>query len=358
MKLLPVSLGDRSYDIHIAPGRLDDTGKLCQQVLPRATRLAVVTDDTVGGLYAHRLLQSLWARGYTASVISLPAGEQTKSLHNLGVLYDSFMEMGLTRTDAVVALGGGVVGDLAGFAAATILRGVDFVQVPTTLLAQVDSSVGGKVAIDLPAGKNLAGAFWQPRLVVMDPEVLDTLEDKTFSDGMAEVIKYGCIRDAAFFRALEKTPSRRAVMENIESVLYTCCDLKRAVVEKDERDTGERMVLNFGHTLGHAYEKAGHYETWTHGQAVAASMCLAARLGAALGVTPAGVPERVEALVSAFGLPTRIPCTQADYAAAVGLDKKGTGEQITLVLLEDLGRAVLHRMSKRELLGLLEGCAE
>ena len=358
MKLLPVSLGDRSYDIHIAPGRLDDTGKLCQQVLPRATRLAVVTDDTVGGLYAHRLLQSLWARGYTASVISLPAGEQTKSLYNLGVLYDSFMEMGLTRTDAVVALGGGVVGDLAGFAAATILRGVDFVQVPTTLLAQVDSSVGGKVAIDLPAGKNLAGAFWQPRLVVMDPEVLDTLEDKTFSDGMAEVIKYGCIRDAAFFRALEKTPSRRAVMENIESVLYTCCDLKRAVVEKDERDTGERMVLNFGHTLGHAYEKAGHYETWTHGQAVAAGMCLAARLGAALWVTPAGVPERVEALVSAFGLPTRIPCTQADYAAAVGLDKKGTGEQITLVLLEDLGRAVLHRMSKRELLGLLEGCAE
>lgn len=358
MKLLPVSLGDRSYDIHIAPGRLDDTGKLCQQVLPRATRLAVVTDDTVGGLYAHRLLQSLWARGYTASVISLPAGEQTKSLHNLGVLYDSFMEMGLTRTDAVVALGGGVVGDLAGFAAATILRGVDFVQVPTTLLAQVDSSVGGKVAIDLPAGKNLAGAFWQPRLVVMDPEVLNTLDDKTFSDGMAEVIKYGCIRDAAFFRALEETPSRRAVMENIESVLYTCCDLKRAVVEKDERDTGERMVLNFGHTLGHAYEKAGHYETWTHGQAVAAGMCLAARLGAALGVTPAGVPERVEALVSAFGLPTRIPCTQADYAAAVGLDKKGTGEQITLVLLEDLGRAVLHRMSKRELLGLLEGCAE
>lgn len=358
MKLLPVSLGDRSYDIHIAPGRLDDTGKLCQQVLPRATRLAVVTDDTVGGLYAHRLLQSLWARGYTASVISLPAGEQTKSLYNLGVLYDSFMEMGLTRTDAVVALGGGVVGDLAGFAAATILRGVDFVQVPTTLLAQVDSSVGGKVAIDLPAGKNLAGAFWQPRLVVMDPEVLDTLDDKTFSDGMAEVIKYGCIRDAAFFRALEKTPSRRAVMENIESVLYTCCDLKRAVVEKDERDTGERMVLNFGHTLGHAYEKAGHYETWTHGQAVAAGMCLAARLGAALGVTPAGVPERVEALVSAFGLPTRIPCTQADYAAAVGLDKKGTGEQITLVLLEDLGRAVLYRMSKRELLGLLEGCAE
>ena len=358
MKTLHVGLDDRSYDIHIAPGLLSQAGALCRAALPRAGRLAVVTDSHVGPLYGETIMSSLAGAGFQAELVTIPAGESSKCLSMLGRLYDSFMEMGLTRTDAVVALGGGVVGDLAGFAAATILRGVDFVQVPTTLLAQVDSSVGGKVAIDLPAGKNLAGAFWQPRLVVMDPEVLDTLEDKTFSDGMAEVIKYGCIRDAAFFRALEKTPSRRAVMENIESVLYTCCDLKRAVVEKDERDTGERMVLNFGHTLGHAYEKAGHYETWTHGQAVAAGMCLAARLGAALGVTPAGVPERVEALVSAFGLPTRIPCTQADYAAAVGLDKKGTGEQITLVLLEDLGRAVLHRMSKRELLGLLEGCAE
>ena len=358
MKTLTVDLPGRAYDIRIQRGLLDQAGAHIRAVLPRASRLFVVTDTNVLPLYHARVRDALREAGFQTQACAVPAGEASKSAGQLSDLWERMMAFGLTRTDAVVALGGGVVGDLAGFAAATILRGVDFVQVPTTLLAQVDSSVGGKVAIDLPAGKNLAGAFWQPRLVVMDPEVLDTLEDKTFSDGMAEVIKYGCIRDAAFFRALEKTPSRRAVMENIESVLYTCCDLKRAVVEKDERDTGERMVLNFGHTLGHAYEKAGHYETWTHGQAVAAGMCLAARLGAALGVTPAGVPERVEALVSAFGLPTRIPCTQADYAAAVGLDKKGTGEQITLVLLEDLGRAVLHRMSKRELLGLLEGCAE
>ena len=357
-KTLTVALPGREYQIEIQRGLLDHAGERCRALLPRARKLAVVTDSHVLPLYLERTADSLKRAGFQVRCCSVPAGEAAKSPEQLVLLWEKMMDFGMTRTDGVVALGGGVVGDLAGFAAATILRGVDFVQVPTTLLAQVDSSVGGKVAIDLPAGKNLAGAFWQPRLVVMDPEVLDTLEDKTFSDGMAEVIKYGCIRDAAFFRALEKTPSRRAVMENIESVLYTCCDLKRAVVEKDERDTGERMVLNFGHTLGHAYEKAGHYETWTHGQAVAAGMCLAARLGAALGVTPAGVPERVEALVSAFGLPTRIPCTQADYAAAVGLDKKGTGEQITLVLLEDLGRAVLHRMSKRELLGLLEGCAE
>ena len=358
MKTLTVALPGREYDILIERGLLAQTGERCRAVLPRAKKIAVVSDSNVAPLYGQATLDSLTAAGFETRLFPIPAGESSKNAGQLSQLWEDFMEFGLTRTDAVVALGGGVVGDLTGFAAATVLRGVDFVQIPTTLLAQVDSSVGGKVAIDLPAGKNLAGAFWQPRLVVMDPEVLDTLEDKTFSDGMAEVIKYGCIRDAAFFRALEKTPSRRAVMENIESVLYTCCDLKRAVVEKDERDTGERMVLNFGHTLGHAYEKAGHYETWTHGQAVAAGMCLAARLGAALGVTPAGVPERVEALVSAFGLPTRIPCTQADYAAAVGLDKKGTGEQITLVLLEDLGRAVQHRMSKRELLGLLEGCAE
>lgn len=357
MKTLAVNTS-RPYEIKIGRGSLDQAGVLCRQAIPNARKLTIVTDSRVLPLYLARTADSLEQMGFQIQCLTVPAGEASKSAEQLVILWEKMMAFGMTRTDAVVALGGGVVGDLAGFAAATLLRGVDYVQIPTTLLSQVDSSVGGKVAIDLRAGKNLAGAFWQPSLVIIDPGCLDTLPDRTFSDGMAEVIKYGCIRDAAFFRALEKTPSRRAVMENIESVLYTCCDLKRAVVEKDERDTGERMVLNFGHTLGHAYEKAGHYETWTHGQAVAAGMCLAARLGAALGVTPAGVPERVEALVSAFGLPTRIPCTQADYAAAVGLDKKGTGEQITLVLLEDLGRAVLHRMSKRELLGLLEGCAE
>ncbi len=355
MKTLSIALAERSYDIHIGAGLLDSVGKLCQQVLPKAVRLAVVTDDTVGALYAHRVLQSLWGKGYTASVISLPPGEQTKCLDSLGVLYDAFMELGLTRTDAVVALGGGVVGDLAGFAAATILRGVDFVQIPTTLLAQVDSSVGGKVAIDLPAGKNLAGAFWQPRLVVMDPLVLHTLTDETFADGMAEVLKYGCILDTAFFQTLETAPSRQAVMGQIESVLHTCCDLKRQVVEKDERDTGERMLLNFGHTLGHAYEKAGNYERWTHGQAVAAGMCLAARLGVALGVTPADVPGRIEALAACFGLPTAIDCTMEDYTHAIGLDKKGSGDSIALILLSRMGQAVPYRMEKRALLGLLEG---
>lgn len=353
MKILHVGLADRSYDIHIAPGLLREAGTYCRAVLPRARRLALVSDSNTAPLYARDVLESLAGAGFQARLVQVPAGESSKSLKMLGDLYDAFSAQGLTRTDAVLALGGGVVGDLAGFAAATFLRGVDFVQLPTTLLAQVDSSVGGKVAIDLPAGKNLAGAFWQPRLVLMDTDALSTLDGKTFSDGMAEVIKYGCIRDRAFFHLLEEHPSRAAVMEHIESVLYNCCDIKRDVVEKDERDTGERMVLNFGHTLGHAYEKAGHYETWTHGQAVAAGMVLAARLGVTLGVTPPGVPERIDALVTAFGLPDVIPCTHGDYASAIGLDKKGSGDDITLILLSGLGKAVLHKLPKAELLDML-----
>ncbi|MCI2106105.1 MAG: 3-dehydroquinate synthase [Intestinimonas sp.] len=353
-KILQVSLGDRSYDIHIGTDLLDQAGALCRRALPRAGRVAVVTDSNVGPLYGTRVLESLTAAGFTPGLITVPAGESSKCLARLGELYDAFTNMGLTRTDAVVALGGGVVGDLSGFAAATILRGVDFIQIPTTLLAQVDSSVGGKVAIDLPAGKNLAGAFWQPRLVVMDPACLNTLTDDTFADGMAEVIKYGCIFDRDFLSRLAAAPSRAGVMGQIQSVLYTCCDLKRKVVEQDERDTGARMLLNFGHTLGHAYERAGHYETWTHGQAVAAGMCLAAGLGQRLGVTPAGTEKKLRALVTAFGLPAEISCSMPDYAAAIGLDKKGVGGDISLILLAGPGCAVIHPMKKSELLSLLE----
>ena len=218
------------------------------------------------------------------------------------------------------------------------------------LLAQVDSSVGGKVAVDLEHGKNLAGAFWQPRLVLMDPEVLDILPLPVFMEGMAEVVKYGCIRDAAFFDFLAARPSRAELMAEMEHILYTCCAIKRSVVEQDERDTGERMLLNFGHTLGHAYELAGHYTEWSHGAAVAAGMCAAARLGVRLGVTPAELPERLEEALSALGLPTAIPCTAADYAAAVGLDKKGAGEDVSVILLERMGHAVPHRMPKAQLL--------
>ena len=353
MKTLTVALPGREYDILIQRGLLSRAGERIRSVLPKAGRLAVVSDSNVAPLYARTVLDSLSAAGFACKLFTVPAGESSKCAAQLSALWEGFMEFGLTRADGVVALGGGVVGDLAGFAAATALRGVAFVQIPTTLLAQVDSSVGGKVAIDLAAGKNLAGAFYQPKLVLMDPDVLDTLPDAVFADGMAEVVKYGFIADEAFLHKLEGAASRTGLMEDIESVLCTCCDIKRRVVVEDELDTGARMILNFGHTLGHAYELAGKYETWTHGRAVAAGMVRAAEVGAALGVTPPELPGRIAALVGALGLPGRIACTSAQYEAAVGLDKKGAGESITLILPDRPGHVIPYKIKKSELLALL-----
>ncbi len=354
MTTLTVALPGREYDILIQRGLLSQAGERVRAALPGGRRLAVVSDTNVGPLYYNRVKASLEAAGFECGFFPVPAGEKSKNPSQLARLWEDFMNFGLTRTDGVAALGGGVVGDLAGFAAATILRGVPFVQIPTTLLAQVDSSVGGKTAIDLKAGKNLAGVFCQPKLVLMDPETLDTLPLPVFMDGMAEVVKYGCIWDEDFFHFLAARPSRQALMADIEHILYTCCDIKRKVVMEDELDTGLRMILNFGHTLGHAYELAGHYVEWTHGQAVAAGMCAAARLGIGLGITPADVPGRIEGVLGALGLPTRISCSRSDYAAAIGLDKKGAGADITLILLDRIGRAVPHKLPKEELLRLLD----
>ena len=358
MKTLSVTLPGRSYDILIGSGLLARAAEHLRPVLPRAKRLFVVTDSNVAPIYLSALIPGLARAGFETACREIPAGEGSKSPAMLSALWEDMMDFGLTRTDAVVALGGGVVGDLAGFAASTILRGVDFVQIPTTLLAQVDSSVGGKVAVDLAHGKNLAGAFWQPKLVLMDPDTLDTLDDRTFADGMAEVIKYGCILDKAFFDFLALRPSRGEIMEEIEHVLYTCCDLKRMVVEEDERDTGRRMLLNFGHTVGHAFEKMGNYQTWTHGQAVAAGMCVAAKLGLALGT--GGTEDDLQALtklLQAFDLPVHIPCSDADWAVmeeTVGLDKKSTGDSISLILLEAMGKAKAVKMKKTEVLAQLD----
>lgn len=358
MKTLRVNLGPRSYDIQIAPGLLDRAGGEIKAVCPKARTLFVVTDSNVAPLYLSRVVDSLKGAGFRVASLSVPAGESSKSADNLVTLWEAMMAKGLTRTDAVVALGGGVVGDLAGFAAATVLRGVDFIQIPTTLLAQVDSSVGGKVAIDLHAGKNLAGAFWQPKLVLMDPETLNTLPDRIFCDGMAEVIKYGCIRDKDFFDFLRAHPSRAEIMANIEHVLYTCCEIKRIVVEKDERDTGLRMILNFGHTIGHAYELAGNYETWSHGQAVAAGMVAALELGAKLGVTPDEDLPALTELLESFDLPLSIPCDRETMAHAVGLDKKSQGDDISLILLERMGKAVPKKLPKEDVLQRLEAVLE
>ena len=343
----------RPYDIKIGFGLLDRVGELCRETLPRAQKLAVVTDSNVQPLYLERVTNSLKQAGFQVLSLTVPAGEGAKCAEQLVMLWEKLMEFGMTRTDVVAALGGGVVGDLAGFAAATLLRGVDYVQIPTTLLAQVDSSVGGKVAIDLHAGKNLAGAFWQPSLVLIDPDCLSTLSDRTFSDGMAEVIKYGCIRDRAFFDLLDCCGGRAGVIEHIEEVIYTCCDIKRKVVLADERDTGERMVLNFGHTIGHAFELAGNYETWTHGQGVAAGMNWAAQIGVGLGVTP-DIVYPIQNILKKYGLPIDIPCPWDTLTKAVLRDKKNLGGKINLIVLESLGHAIPYPVTFDRLLEQLE----
>ena len=353
MKTLAVNTS-RPYEIKIGRGSLDQAGVLCRQAIPNARKLTIVTDSRVLPLYLARTADSLEQMGFQIQCLTVPAGEASKSAEQLVILWEKMMAFGMTRTDAVVALGGGVVGDLAGFAAATLLRGVEYVQIHTTLLSQVDSSVGGKVAIDLRAGKNLAGAFWQPSLVIIDPGCLDTLPDRTFSDGMAEVIKYGCILDRKLFELLNRCGSRVRVMERIVDVVYTCCDLKRRVVVEDERDTGLRQLLNFGHTVGHAFELAGHYETWTHGQGVAAGMNWAAQLGVELGVTPPETVECIQELLKKFDLPLDIPCPWETMTEAVGLDKKNAGDHISLIVLEKLGQAVHRKMARDELLGLLK----
>lgn len=352
MKKLTVSIPGKEYEILMERSIIDRAGEAVRRVV-RGDRIALVADENVMPLYGRRMQRALEQAGFSVGSVMIPAGETSKSMAMLEYLYDEFMSFELTRADAVLALGGGVVGDLAGFAAATILRGVDFIQVPTTLLAQVDSSVGGKVAVDLKAGKNLAGAFYQPRLVLIDSDCLRTLPPREFAGGMAEVVKYGAIRDASLFRQLEETETREDLLRKIEEIVFRCCDIKREIVERDERDTGERMVLNFGHTLGHAYESSYNYEKYTHGEAVAAGMCRIALLGEQLGISEPGTAKRLRALVLKYGLPDAVECSPEQYGGALRLDKKGEGKSIRLVLLKEPGKAVFYSTDKETLLGLL-----
>lgn len=349
MKELTVHTG-RSYRIKIERGLINQAGPLIRSV-SKAARAAVVTDSNVAPLYAERLRASLEAEGFTVSLFVFEAGEGSKRLSTVARMYDHFVEHSLSRTDLVVALGGGVTGDMAGFAAATYLRGIDFVQIPTSLLAQVDSSVGGKTGVDVDAGKNLVGAFWQPILVLIDPDTLSTLPKRYFADGMAEVIKYGCIKSASLF---EKVASGKAAQQ-IEQVIYECVDIKRRVVENDERDTGERMLLNFGHTLGHALEKRYQYQTLSHGEAVGIGMVLMSTAGERRGLTKPGCALRIEQALQAYGLPVSDPTSLKELAANAGADKKSAGHVIRLILLKEIGESYLHTIPRDGLSDFLAG---
>ena len=265
MRTITVALGEKTYNIEIAAGLLDQIGAKAR-VLSQAVKAAIISDSNVDPLYGERLERSLAASGFEVTRIVFAAGEQSKNLTVLGQVYDELARAGLTRSDLILTLGGGVPGDLGGFAAATFLRGIDFIQVPTSLLAQIDSSVGGKVAIDLPSGKNLAGSFYQPKAVFIDPDLLKTLPLRFLHDGLAEAIKYGCIRDAGLFAQIAAVKSDQELLEQADIIIETCCNIKARIVEKDEFDTGERMLLNFGHTIGHAIEKCCGFTTYTHGE--------------------------------------------------------------------------------------------
>ena len=352
-----VDLGDRSYDIHIEPGCLDGLGNAMRSLFPVAGRCLIVSNEVVAPLYLERVQQSLQASGWDTTTCILDDGERNKTIASWNGILDALMLAKLSRGEPVVALGGGVVGDMTGFAAASYRRGIPYVQVPTTLLAQVDSSVGGKTAINHPHGKNMIGAFYQPALVWIDPQVLSTLAPRELRAGIAELIKYGLIRDADFFTYLNQHMQSLLALEPdaVAKVIYTSCRHKAEVVMADETEQGVRALLNLGHTFGHAIESMTHYTQYLHGEAVALGTLMASRLSAQLGHMPANVEQRIRELYERCGLPVDIPVFSADaWLDAMGHDKKNVGRRIRFVLLKQIGEAFVaedvDEQSVRELI--------
>jgi len=349
---LRVDIKEHEYNIIIGKDILKNCADYIKETRKIPAKILVVTDENVAELYADTVCNSLKEIAEVKLVV-LPAGETTKSLGYLSDLYDEAFSFGMTRTDLAVALGGGVIGDLTGFFASTVLRGIDVVQIPTTLLSQVDSSVGGKTAIDVSWGKNLVGTFYQPRLVIADTKTLETLPEREFASGLAEVIKYGCIWDESFFNKIDSASTRKELMDMIDEIVYTCCDIKRQVVEKDEHDTSLRMILNFGHTAGHIVEKAYDYTGYNHGEAVAFGMIIASRLGEKLGITEKGTTEKIEAMIKKFALPYDIRISDEDLSGIV-LDKKASGSNISVILLDKIGKYNIHKMNTEEYVNTLK----
>ncbi len=329
MRKITVS-ASRAYDIIIGSDLLDKVGELSVNVISPC-RAVIISDDTVASLYSERLIASLKDAGFSPEMIVIPHGEDSKSAENYIKILNFLSDLRLSRSDCLFALGGGVVGDLTGFIAATYLRGIEFIQIPTTLLSMVDSSVGGKTAINLDAGKNLVGAFYQPSLVICDYSTLETLPNEIFSDGCAEVIKYGIINDAPLFEKL-KNP----IMPQIEDIIENCVRNKRDIVNKDERDNGVRQLLNLGHTVGHAVEKCSDFEI-THGSAVAIGTVLITRAAVALGYCTEGNLNEIISLFEQYNLPTKCHYDAKALASVASADKKRAGAKINLVIPYGIG---------------------
>ena len=347
MRIVHVSLGNRSYDIKIAPGLIDRFGRECAR-LKLAARCAIITDTNVGKRYAKAVFNSLATTGFSPALIIVQPGEGAKDLKMVQACYNQLAVHRLERKSFIVALGGGVVGDLAGFVAATYLRGLPFVQVPTTLLAQVDSSVGGKVGVNLKAGKNLVGAFYQPRLVLCDLNAVKTLPEREFRAGLAEVIKYGIIYDAKLFARLEHNLPKilKRDPKLLAAVVARCCEIKAEVVGRDETDDGQRAILNFGHTIGHAIENISGYGKFLHGEAIAIGQVAAAKISHKILGLPERDAARIENVFSRAGLPVQTgmkPSKRQKLLAAMRLDKKVSGGEIKFVLAKKIGKVVWNQ---------------
>ena len=343
MHTLTVGLGERSYPIHIGSGLLGHA-ELMQMHIPR-NRVAIVTNTTIAPLYLEKLQQVLRSIAVSSVPVILPDGEEFKNSETLNLIYDALLKNRCERTTPLIALGGGVIGDMTGYAAATFLRGVPFIQIPTTLLAQVDSSVGGKTGINHPLGKNMIGAFYQPQLVLADTDTLDTLPDSELSAGLAEVIKYSLIRDLPFLEWLEQNIEKLLARDTaaLQYAIARSCRNKADVVSADERERGERALLNLGHTFGHAIESGMGYGNWLHGEAVAAGTIMAADLSQRLGWISTQDAARIRSLFGRAKLPTMEPDLGADkYLELMGLDKKVEGGKMRFVLLRQVGHAVVY----------------
>ena len=360
MKTYTVDLGERSYPIYIGPGLLEH-GDRVARILP-SEKAVVVTNETVGPLYEASLIRGLEDAGVTLpTVVRLPDGESYKTLATLEMVYERLLAAGADRKTAVLALGGGVVGDLAGFAAATYQRGVPYVQVPTTLLAQVDAAVGGKTAVNHPRGKNMIGAFHQPRAVIADTDTLATLPDRELRAGFAEVVKYGLIRDPAFFAYLEANAEDVLAREPgpLSEAIYQSCRNKAEVVAADEHEAGSRALLNLGHTFAHAIETGTAYTEWLHGEAVAVGMLMAAEASCQSGWLPRDAVDRLQALLARAGLPLSGPSDLpvARYLELMGVDKKAEAGRIRYVLLAGIGSAfVTAEVPESVIVGAIEAC--
>lgn len=338
----------KSYNIYIGSGLLDSCGEMIKQELGVCSA-AVITDDNVDALYADRVISSLENSGFRTVKFVFPHGEESKSVSTYAEILSFLAENHITRSDMIVALGGGIAGDMGGFAAATFLRGIRFVQIPTTLLSAVDSSVGGKTAVNLPNGKNLVGAFYQPDMVICDYSALDTLKPEIFADGCAEVIKYGVILDGEFFDFLKNND----IKENIEYVITRCVELKRDIVNQDEKDTGIRAILNFGHTIGHAIEINSNFDI-SHGSAVAIGMVIAAKGAYALNYCDCDLTDTIKDVLIKNNLP--VACeydAQALYDVACS-DKKRTGGTITLIIPEKMGKCTGKKIPVENVLNFIK----